>query len=189
MTAEFPELSDWVAPNEQQAVLQQDFLTHIYQHDRPASRWCLPDHLTASALVINDTGTHVLLGLHRKVGLWLQFGGHVELDDPSLSSAALREAQEESGLDSVDLVCREPIQLDRHRAPCSPRARHHLDVQYLAVASLADQPQVSTESLDVRWFAAEELPTPTDAAVRSLVATALSASRQLGARQSVRPPD
>src|ERR1700722_18560265 len=44
----------------------------------------------------------VLLHVHKKLGLWLPPGGHIELDeDPNV--AALREAKEETGLD-VELV-------------------------------------------------------------------------------------
>ena len=40
----------------------------------------------------------MLLTLHRKVGRWLQLGGHCEPADTTLAGAALREATEESGL-------------------------------------------------------------------------------------------
>jgi len=111
----------------------------------------------------------VLLCLHRKVGLWLQFGGHIEQQDASLGDAALREAQEESGIADLKLVGTAVIQLDRHPAPCQPEARHHLDVQFLALTQTVRLPVVSEESLDVRWFDVTALPDQTDDAVRRLV--------------------
>ncbi|MCW2621147.1 MAG: hydrolase [Frankiales bacterium] len=114
-----------------------------------------PDHVTASGLVLDPTGGHVLLVLHRKVGLWLQPGGHVDPGDTSLAQAARREATEETGLAglAVDPV---PIALDAHPAPCG--ARTHLDVQFLVRAPGRDDPVVSAESLDVRWWPVAALP-------------------------------
>ena len=144
---------------------------------RPAawSRSGRPDHLTASALVINVSRTCVLLGLHRKVGLWLQFGGHLEPSDRTLASAALREAT--GGVRTPDAAPGAPgaaPRLDRHPAPCAPDARDHLDVQFLATAPDDARPQVSDESADVRWFPVGALPHETDDAVRRLVRAATS---------------
>jgi 8-oxo-dGTP pyrophosphatase MutT (NUDIX family) len=119
--------------------------------------------------VLNQTGSHVLLGLHRKVGRWLQFGGHIEPNDPSVAAAALREAQEESGIFDLQLSDPEPVQLDVHPAPCAHDARFHLDVEFLAIAKNGSLPQASAESLAVQWFDADDLPSDTDDAVRRLV--------------------
>jgi 8-oxo-dGTP pyrophosphatase MutT (NUDIX family) len=150
-------------------MLRDDFLSHIAAHHDAWSRSCLPDHLTASVVVLDPTRSRVLLTLHRKVGLWLQFGGHIESSDLSLADAALREALEESGLASVEMVSPDPVQLDRHRAPCGPRARHHLDVEFAATAAPEAHTAVSAESLDLRWFDVNSLPSETDDAVRRLV--------------------
>lgn len=114
-----------------------------------------PAHVTASGLVLDAAGSAVLLVLHRKVGLWLQPGGHVDDDDASLAAAALREATEETGVADLD-VDPLPILLDRHPAPCG--VRDHLDVQFLLRAPTGAQPVVSAESLDVRWWPVDALP-------------------------------
>jgi 8-oxo-dGTP pyrophosphatase MutT (NUDIX family) len=114
-----------------------------------------PAHVTASAVVLEPTGRQVLLVLHRKVGLWLQPGGHVDDDDSSLAAAALREATEETGVAGLAVVGG-PLRLDRHPAPCG--VEHHLDVQFLVTAPGAARPVVSAESLDVRWWPVDALP-------------------------------
>ena len=164
-------LSAWAAPGQRQEALRRDYLTHLAAHADGVWRGSRPDHLTASALVVDPQRGRVLLGLHAKAGLWLQMGGHCERGDGSLEAAALREATEESGLDDLTLLPG-PAHLDRHPAPCSPDARHHLDVQWVAVAPPGAVIRRSPELLDLRWAPFDALPEPTDAAVRRLVARA-----------------
>ena len=54
-------------------------------------------HFTASALIINGEGK-VLLVNHRKLGVWLYPGGHVE-EGETPDEAVVREVREETGLD------------------------------------------------------------------------------------------
>ena len=60
-------------------------------------------HFTASAWIVNKRRTHTLLTLHRKLQRWLQLGGHADGDE-NLVEVALKEAKEESGLQSIQLV-------------------------------------------------------------------------------------
>jgi 8-oxo-dGTP pyrophosphatase MutT (NUDIX family) len=165
-------LGNWQPLTQRQEQLRGDFVHHLVQHHDGWSRGCRPDHLTASAIVLDHTRERVLLALHRKVGLWLQFGGHIEPTDVSVLAAARREAIEESGIEELTMVSDQPLQLDRHAAPCDQAARFHLDVQYLALTDAAQRPVTSAESLHVQWFSVTELPEQTDEAVQSLVAAA-----------------
>ncbi|MEU5882025.1 NUDIX hydrolase [Spirillospora sp. NPDC047279] len=161
-------LASWQAPDAGQDALRRDFLRHLEEHADGTWRECVPGHITASTLVVDATGTRVLLTLHSKIKAWLQLGGHCEPGDRSLASAALREATEESGISGLELSPG-PVQLDRHAVRCHPGGSWHLDVQYVAYAPDDARHVISDESDDLRWFPADGLPTPTDDALRRLV--------------------
>jgi 8-oxo-dGTP pyrophosphatase MutT (NUDIX family) len=118
----------------------------------------------------------VLLTLHARVGRWLQTGGHIESTDPTLEAAAEREALEESGLADLWLEP-SPLLLSKHEVPCGTvRSTYHLDVQYLMLANDLISPKIGNESLDVRWFAHDQLPEADD----SVVALVRAAGVRLG---------
>ncbi|WP_203568843.1 NUDIX hydrolase [Aestuariimicrobium ganziense] len=158
--AAIDELRQWQAPDEPQAVLRNDFLSHLATHPDGHRKAGPPAHLTASCVVLEPTGRRVLLTHHLKAQVWLQFGGHLELDDRSLADGALREAREESGVDDLELLGG-VLELDRHDligdfGHCGT----HLDVRFVAIAQPDVEHAVSAESIDVAWFDVDELPNP-----------------------------
>lgn len=163
-------LATWSAPDTTQEDLRTSFLDHVHHHDDGALRSCAPDHVTASALVFSADMARVALVLHPKFGRWLQTGGHCEDQDTDLAGAALREAQEETGVTdlTIDPV---PVWLSRHEVPCWPQG-HHLDVQYAAVAAQGAELVCSSESQELRWFDLDEVTQVSDASVTQLLAAA-----------------
>ncbi len=165
-------LTSWVAPTPAQERLRREYVAHLTAHADGVFRECRPHHLTASTLVLSADGSQVLLTLHAKAHRWFQFGGHLEAGDPTLLAAATREAEEESGLAGLRLDG-VPVQLSDHEVPfCGgDTGVHHLDVRYLAVVPADAVHVASEESLDVRWWPADDLPDP-DADLVELVALA-----------------
>ncbi|MDI3389233.1 NUDIX hydrolase [Streptomyces sp. B-S-A8] len=154
----------------EQAELRTAYLDHLAAHPDGMWKACEAGHLTASALVVDPSRGRVLLTLHKKLRMWLQMGGHCEPGDATLAAAALREATEESGIAGLTLLPGGPVKLDRHPipAPCN----WHLDVQYAALAPAGAVEAISDESLDVRWFAYDEVADVADeSVVRLLEAT------------------
>lgn len=114
-------------------------------------------HVVVGAWTVDRSRDHVLLVDHRKLGKWLQPGGHVERD-PSLIDAARRELQEETGLRKPKLLSGEIFDIDVHPIPASgsePEHVHH-DVRFLFEASRRAELRASEESRAVRWATLDE---------------------------------
>ena len=167
-------LQSWAPDDPAQRELRRDFLARLDDGPEALRRTGRPSHLTASAVVLDRSRRSVLLVLHRKVGLWLQPGGHLEDGDTTLAAAALREAVEETGVPDLELVDERPVHLDRHAAPCGAQA--HLDVRFAVVARDAARPTVSEESLDVAWFPLDALPAQRSACLEPMLRTVLRAT-------------
>ncbi|MHA7985869.1 NUDIX hydrolase [Rathayibacter sp. CAU 1779] len=126
--------------------------------DAALSRDGGPEHLTASCFVFSPDRTRTLLCFHRKGGFWVQFGGHLEADDATIASAAQREAREESGIDDLVLASERIVDLERHELHGGFACAAHWDVGFAAIVDPETSISVSDESLDVRWFAIDQLP-------------------------------
>jgi 8-oxo-dGTP pyrophosphatase MutT (NUDIX family) len=136
-----------------------------------------PVHVTGSAIVLDGEG-RVLLHRHKRLGRWLQPGGHVDPgEDPR--AAAWRETREETGLALTAPADPAPlIHVDVHWAS---RGHLHLDLRYLLLADpQAPFAPAPGESRALRWVPVEGVEEVGDASVTDAVD---AAARRIAASQ------
>jgi epoxide hydrolase-like predicted phosphatase len=104
-------------------------------------------HVTGSAIVVGARG--VVLHRHKRLGIWLQPGGHVEAGE-SPREGALREAIEETGLRlRFDDAWPSLVHVDVHPGP---RGHTHFDLRYIVTGDDSDPTPPEGESPECYWF-------------------------------------
>jgi 8-oxo-dGTP pyrophosphatase MutT (NUDIX family) len=151
-------LSTWAPADRGDESLRHTMLAFLGSAPRGCLREHEPGHLTASALVLDESGANVLLTLHPRVGRWIQLGGHCEESDETVLDAALREATEESGIAGLR-VDSGLLSAHTHPITCSLGVpTRHLDLQFLVWAPDDAAVVRSVESVDLAWWPLDGLP-------------------------------
>ena len=134
------------------------FLDFVQKEPGCFERSTRSGHVTGSAWIASPDGERVLLTHHRKLGLWLQLGGHAD-GDPDVLAVAYKEAREESGIDEFEQVSPGIFDLDIHPIPARKNEPEHFhyDVRYFLRPVRSTDYTVSPESHDLRWVGLSEV--------------------------------
>ena len=146
-------LADYAIRHPDDAAVVAEFRRFLGSSPATFERRHAVGHFTGSAFVVSADGERTLLMHHRKLGLWVQPGGHAD-GDSDLAAVARREAQEETGLRGLTL---EPgiFDLDRHAIPArrDEPEHFHYDVRFVVRAAAGEAFALNEESLALAWRA------------------------------------
>ncbi len=161
--------------DEQERVSLAAFIEQLDRLDRPFAEDGGPVHVTSSAVVVGARG--VILHKHKRLGIWIQPGGHID-EGEDAADAAVREVLEETGLATTHFGgIPTVVHVDVHAAP---KGHTHLDLRYLLRGPNIDPEPPEGESPDVAWFSFEEALVVAHVSLAGLLAAAhrtLHASR------------
>ena len=152
------------AYNEQEAADQRQILCDMDAFPVLLTRDNATAHFTASCWIVNPERTKVLMAYHNLYRSWAWLGGHADGEE-DLLAVALREANEESGVEAVP-VSPEIFSLEiLHVAPHVKRGKFvcahlHLNATYLLEAD--DRAPIRCkpdENSAVRWLDVDEVLT------------------------------
>jgi 8-oxo-dGTP pyrophosphatase MutT (NUDIX family) len=129
-------------------------ISYIANHPDCFFRELWPMHVTGSAWVVNPAHDHVLMLHHKKLDQWFQPGGHAD-GHADILQTALRETQEETGLDAahVRILGNRIFDVDIHAIPAmhGEPCHEHIDIRFLAEIDDSLLVPGSDESHDVLW--------------------------------------
>lgn len=114
-------------------------------------------HLVSYFAVTSPDRSHLLLVDHRKAGLWLPPGGHVEPGEHPKTTVA-REAREELGIDAR-FLSDEPIFLTVRKTVGDGLSHTDVSLWYvLELDSCTDLCFDGTEFAQIHWFDLDQIP-------------------------------
>lgn len=142
-------------PNEENARLE--FINFLENQTNCFSRQNKKGHVTSGGFVVDGAG-NILLNHHKKLGRWVQFGGHADGSQDCMQ-VAKREVFEETGIQNLRLAKTEIFNVAVVEIPPNPKtgeeAHLHYDINFLFIAP-AHEFKISSESLDIKWVSVRE---------------------------------
>jgi 8-oxo-dGTP pyrophosphatase MutT (NUDIX family) len=146
-------LENYDSKFQQEIEYKKRMLNFLDNCKNPFSRTNIEGHFTASALLLNSDKTKFLLMHHKKLGKWLQLGGHCD-GDSNVLAVAIKEAQEESGILNIQPISREIFDIDIHLFPSNSKEKehYHYDIRFLLKTVNNDYYIKNSESNDLKWI-------------------------------------
>lgn len=158
----FQDIQNYIPVNEQEARDREQMLQFMLNYPNCLDRENQIGHFTASVWVVNRERTKTLMVYHNIYDSWSWIGGHADGEE-DLCAVAMRELQEETGVQHASLVSPEMFSLetltvDGHRKKGKYVPSHlHFNVTYLAEADEGETLIVNrAENNGVKWWTFEE---------------------------------
>ena len=150
-------------PTAEELVFKDRMLAFLAEHTDAFERSLQVGHFTASAWLVSRDGSQALLMHHAKLHLWVQLGGHAD-GDTNLLAVAIKEAQEESGIEGIAPMSPEIFDIDIHAIPSNSKepAHEHFDVRFFLQVTSDEQFIQNRESKELRWIGKDASQLPTD---------------------------
>lgn len=162
-------LQEYAPTTAEETQSKNRIISFIESHEHCFQRSLQSGHITASAWLLSKDKTQALLMHHTRLDKWLQPGGHCD-GNPDVLSVAIREAQEESGMNAIVAVSTSIFDIDVHPIPANKREKehYHYDIGFLLHVTSDEHPVGNEESKELRWFGknADELPVCDTAVLR-----------------------
>lgn len=161
-TSLITEITQYQTVNEQEERDKALILAELTNNPQVFLRESSLAHMTASAWVVNEDKTKVLMVYHHIYNSWSWLGGHADGEE-DLLKVAIKEVKEESGLKQVSPVSTnifslEVLTVDGHIKHSQYVSSHlHLNVTYLLEAKEKDKLVIKPdENSGVAWFPLEK---------------------------------
>jgi 8-oxo-dGTP diphosphatase len=132
----------------------REWLIHSQSLHKPHN---MEEHLGVLAILISPNRSHTFLMQHRKAGIWLPPGGHVDIHQ-TLQEAVRAEVCEELQVQSITMLIDNPVFLTRTLTQGTNAG--HIDITFWH--ALEGNPEDSyiiqeKEASDVMWMSIDEL--------------------------------
>lgn len=150
-------LNNYHPADANEIINKEKMLEFAHNYENIFSRKQTYGHFTGSCMLLNNDSTKFLLLHHKKLNIWIQPGGHCDEEEDVLS-VAIKEALEETSLESVVPVHESIFDIDVHYIPefRDVASHYHFDVRFLLKSDGNDELKICDEVNDLKWIGFDE---------------------------------
>lgn len=146
-------LEKYIPSSKEEHKTKEDLITFINENHNCFDRELEKGHITGSSWLLNKEGDKALLMHHMKLDRWFQPGGHAD-GDSDILAVAIKEAQEESGINAIEAVDGEIFDIDIHLIPENKKDKSHFhyDIRFLLQVKSDEELSNNGEAKELRWI-------------------------------------